>query len=658
MSRGRSNAVKGGALTRLAKIRVGECTVCAELNLIERGDESIRIEPRAMDVLMLLAQRAGTVVSVNEIMEVVWSGVVVGDGSVYLAIRQLRQALGRTADGGGYIETIPKRGYRLTADVRPAEADVESPAEAVHNARPSRSLAYLGIAAVALVVVAAAGWAFLKPLAPPAEAPETVPRLAVLPFVNDSVESDHGAFVDGLAGVLRDRLTRLGELEVAGSAPSRRFKDSDQSLAAIGAELGVQHVLEGSVRRQGDALRVSVRLTDVDSGLQRWSEQYEGTLAQIFSFEDEITSSVAEALEITLGVGERGQVPGMTRDYNAYAEFVKGLGIDVESETDSIPRAIQHLRRAVEIDPTFTYGWLILSHAYYHGALRLPDMAEEWLRIAPAARERARMLAPEHPLLSLLGAQENVAAGNWFAAAAFLEGELPQLIAETRGGHMGPETYLLLATYFLCTGRTAEAVRSLERWRAIAPPEDVAGYFYFGVAYERTGDFDAALAAYDLALERMSDAVILHGGALLTALAKRDLEEIRRRAEFFESAPRGAFNVRMTQLLEDPEAALAEIQELALSVRMHDTLGLSAMNNWAAYYGDPHHAVALLHRMDRSGLNGIVLLFDMWRPTLAAARRLPEFKELVRDLGLVEYWRAYGWSDHCRPVGENDFECE
>jgi DNA-binding winged helix-turn-helix (wHTH) protein/TolB-like protein/tetratricopeptide (TPR) repeat protein len=612
VSRGRSNAVKGGALTRLAKIRVGECTVCAELNLIERGDESIRIEPRAMDVLMLLAQRAGTVVSVNEIMEVVWSGVVVGDGSVYLAIRQLRQALGRTADGGGYIETIPKRGYRLTADVRPAEADVESPAEAVHNARPSRSLAYLGIAAVALVVVAAAGWAFLKPLAPPAEAPETVPRLAVLPFVNDSVESDHEAFVDGLAGVLRDRLTRLGELEVAGSAPSRRFKDSDQSLAAIGAELGVRHVLEGSVRRQGDALRVSVRLTDVDSGLQRWSEQYEGTLAQIFSFEDEITSSVAEALEITLGVGERGQVPGMTRDYNAYAEFVKGLGIDVESETDLIPRAIQHLRRAVEIDPTFTYGWLILSHAYYHGALRLPDMAEEWLR---------------------------------------------QLSFE-EGGHMGPETYLLLATYFLCTGRTAEAVRSLERWRAIAPPEDVAGYFYFGVAYERTGDFDAALAAYDLALERMSDAVILHGGALLTALAKRDLEEIRRRAEFFESAPRGAFNVRMTQLLEDPKAALAEIQELAASVRMHDTLGLSAMNNWAAYYGDPRHAVALLHRMDRSGLNGIVLLFDMWRPTLAAARRLPEFKELVRDLGLVEYWRAYGWSDHCRPVGENDFECE
>src|SRR5690606_28239329 len=115
---------------------------------------------------------------------------------------------------------------------------------------------------------------------------------------------------------------------------------------------------------------------------------------------------------------------------------------------------------------------------------------------------------------------------------------------------------------------------------------------------------------------------------------------------------------RMAELLEDPESALAEIQDLALRVRMHETLGLSAMSNWAAYYGDPRHAIALLRRMDRSGLNGTVLLLDMWRPTLATARRLPEFKELVRDLGLVEYWRAYGWSDHCRPVGANDFDCE
>src|SRR5690606_39396782 len=133
----------------------------------------------------------------------------------------------------------------------------------------------------------------------------------------------------------------------------------------------------------------------------------------------------------------------------------------------------QHFRRAVEIDPSFAYGWLVLSQAYYYAAVRVPEMAEEWLRAAPAAREQARRLSPDHPLLSVLGARENIAAGNWFAAAAFYEGELRQEIEETLGGHTPPEIYSLLAEYFLLTGRTAEAVKHIERWRAIASPEDL-----------------------------------------------------------------------------------------------------------------------------------------------------------------------------------------
>src|SRR5690606_29470139 len=111
---------------------------------------------------------------------------------------------------------------------------------------------------------------------------------------------------------------------------------------------------------------------------------------------------------------------------------------------------------AVDIDPSFGIGWLVLSNAYYHGALRVPAMAEEWLRRAPAARAQARALVPDDPWLSMLGARENVAAGNWFAAGAFFEGEMQQLIDETLGGNTPPSTYWLQGEYFLWAGRTSE----------------------------------------------------------------------------------------------------------------------------------------------------------------------------------------------------------
>jgi TolB-like protein/DNA-binding winged helix-turn-helix (wHTH) protein len=650
-----------------AGIRIGAWIARPALNLLEHAARSIRIEPRAMDVLVVLARRGGEVVSVDELIETVWKGVVVGDGSVYLAINQLRRALDDSAGDVQHIETIPKRGYRLTVPVErvevpiepaataddsaepsaPARVQVPLPAEAVPDAPASRRIARSHLWWLAAGMVGAAILATfalsLRERAPPVPANS----VAVLPLDNLSSDPEQEYFADGITLELLNDLSRVRDLKVTGRASSFHFKDREEDLRTIGAKLGVEHILEGSVRKAGEQVRITARLSNARTGQQLWSETYTRRIDDIFQIQDDIARSVANALQVKLGVGDMAHVPGMTRNVAAYDEYLRGMSLNLEWQPESFARAIVHLQRAVALDPSFSIAWAGLNTVYTNGAIVTPSRAEEWRPKASEALDRARALTPDAPHVLLEMGIGAARRGKWLEAAAIFE----RLQTSYARYGMANQAWGPCGVFLLGVGRVREAIPALERARAEEPLAPAFASF-LSEAELANGDSAAALAEVDrgLALEGLDRS--LHATGFSIALTQRDRREIERQ---LAALPGGAADLRVTrrmaQFMDRRAGAEDEIRRLARTASHAER---AALAEWAAYYDEPALSLELLATVAPNLAHPAML----WQPLLRDVRTLPAFRELVRDLGFVDYWRQYGWSDFCHPLRDDDFTCE
>jgi TolB-like protein/DNA-binding winged helix-turn-helix (wHTH) protein len=631
------------------KIKIGAWTVSPALNLLECGTRSITVEPRAMDVLMALAERAGTVVSIDELMASVWKGVIVGEGSVYLAIRQLRQALDDSSEGASYIQTIPKRGYRLTVPVTPSEpvgsAPIASPPVSVRPSshRMSGPFRWRFATYVAVAVVTFAVFALILRREPPAVPEHSV---AVLPFDNLSTDAQQEYFADGITAELLSTLSRVRDLRVTGPISSFYFKDRNASVGAVGAALGVEHVLEGSVRKAGERVRVTVQLSKVRTGERLWSETYERRLDDIFVIQDEIARAVANALQIKLGVGDVGRVPGMTRSVAAYDEYLRGMALNLESRPESFALAIIHLQRAVALDPSFSVAWAGLHAVCANGAFISPDHAEEWRRKGTDALEHARALTPDAPHVLLETGIRAARSGRWLEANDLYE----QLTASYARYGMANQAWGPRGVFLLSVGRVREAIDALERARAHEPMAPALAGF-FSEAELAAGDLTAATAEIDRGLKLEGLDGWLVGMGVTVALTRGDRAEIEKRlASMVDGLPGVPLNRRVSQFLDAPAGVEAEIRKLASQATDSEKALLA---RWAAYYRKPELALELL----TEAVPNLSLPSVLWQPLMSDVRRLPGFKDLVRRLGLVDYWRAHGWSDFCHPLDREDFAC-
>jgi transcriptional activator of cad operon len=272
-------------------LRIGEWRLDSQVGQLTRGDQVERLEARTLRLLVFLASRAGETVSVDELLDNVWSGVVVTQDSVYQAITALRRLLGDDAKQPTYIVTVPRLGYRLIAPVRPWDEEplaIPPPAESA-TSRARRALpAIAAAAAIALAVAGVIAWRSDEP------SPKSV---AVLPFLDlTTQEMKEEYFADGLTEALIDQLSKQPGFEVPAPTASYYYKNKSLPVEEIARELDVRYLLDGNLRESGETMRISARLVRASDGFVVWSAGFDAPKSDRVKVQDEIASSVAKSV--------------------------------------------------------------------------------------------------------------------------------------------------------------------------------------------------------------------------------------------------------------------------------------------------------------------------------------------------------------------------
>lgn len=276
-------------------LRIGEWSVNPASGEISRGRDTIRMEARTMRLLLCLAQNAGKVVSIDELLSQVWSGVVVTPDSVYQAVASLRRTLGDDPKQPVYIATVPRLGYRMvaTVDLRVEDFAV---ARATHPRPPSRMAIFLAVGAVLLVGCVL----YYVVVFRDSGIHTAVSSVAVLPFLDLTAGMKEEEFADGMTEELIDKLSKVRGLRVPAPTSSFYFKGKQITVADIAKSLGVAYVLDGSVRKSGATLRVAARLIRADNGYVVWSETYDRPFEDKLRVQDEIAGEVTKALRTSI----------------------------------------------------------------------------------------------------------------------------------------------------------------------------------------------------------------------------------------------------------------------------------------------------------------------------------------------------------------------
>jgi adenylate cyclase len=380
--------VNGGRPT----YRFGDWLIEADLGRVRRNGRHHHLEPKVLDVLIVLLRQPGEIATQEQIVESVWPGRIVEPAAVAKNIAQIRSALGDDSRHPHYIETIPKRGYRAIAQVRQVD-------------RYSASQEPPGIATE-------------KPLPLPDK-----PSIAVLSFDNMSGDPEQDYFADGIAEAITAALSRIRSFFVIARNSAFTYKGRSVNVLDIGRTLGVAYVLEGSVQRAGQRLRITVQLVETDSGVNVWAERYNGMIDDIFDLQDQITEQVAGALQPSIRIAEIERA-GRKRpqDLGTYDYTMRAMPHVWSLEKKENARALTLLDKALSIDSNYPLAlslaaWCHAQYSVYNWGGNVPNRRAQALEFA----ERSAELSADDPLiLAVLGAVQTIIR-NYGTARVLLE---------------------------------------------------------------------------------------------------------------------------------------------------------------------------------------------------------------------------------------------
>ena len=548
--------------------------------LLLDGNE-ITLRPKTFAVLHYLIENSGRLVSKDDLFAAVWPNLVITDDALVQSIGELRRALGD--DGSRLIRTVPRRGYRFESDVsvvdsigtplaKVAPVSVAS-GGAVSSPEPAGTpVSFFAmvpagwriglLVALALTVLLAAGvlwsgvggeWKFLSvPISGDQSAivADSKPAIAVLPLVNQSDDSNREYFSDGLTQDVINALGRFSALTVISWNGVYPYKGKPASPEAIGRNLAVTYVVEGSVRQMGDRVRVSAQLVDTRQGRVLWSARFDEAMTDVFALQDKITTQVVSALAIRVAQIEQRRVFAKpTENLEAYDYVLRARPAFQRPTRANNVEARTLLRRAVELDPNYAAAYAALAETYHIGA------SMGWAESPTANMSRAEELATKALSLD----HSEVRARVILARVHIFHQRYKQAAAEIeRAIAINPNDAQGLAgrgNILMWLGQTDAAIEALEQAQRIDPDLNAIDRFALSLAYYMKRRYDAAIEQAELNLRENSGASFSRI-VLAAAYAQQDriedaarvVTEIRRTDPTFDAQEFGTKFLNATDL--------------------------------------------------------------------------------------------------------------
>jgi TolB-like protein len=469
---------------------------------LTRGSEAIAIGPQVFDLLLYLVQNRAHVVTRDDLLNAVWDGRIVSESTLTSHINAVRKAIGDSGEEQRLIRTIPRKGFRFVGDVREAQSSDAEPA-------PSNEA--------------------------PAQAPALPdkPSIAALPFVNLSGDPEQDYFADGVVEDIITALSRIGWLFVIARNSSFTYKGRAVDIKQVGRELGVRYVLEGSVRKAANRVRITGQLIDATTGAHLWADRFEAALDDIFELQDQMTESVVGAIAPQLERAEIGRAKlKPTERLDAYDYYLRGMSSFHQGTREAINEALPLFYKAIELDPDFAsaYGMAAWCHFWRKVNGWMADRSQE---VAEGARLARRAVE--------LGKDDAVALARGGHALGHFGGDLDSCIALLdRALVLNPN---LAAAWFLggflrlWRGEPDEAIERFAHAMRLSPLDSEMYRMQAGTAMAHllAGRFDAASSWAEKAFREMPVFVMVigiiaasHALAGRTDEARRAMQHLRR----------------------------------------------------------------------------------------------------------------------------------
>ena len=556
--------------------------------------------------------------------------------------------------------------YEMTPEGLRLEKDIDRSASITSDTGRKLDRTIIAVLAIAVVVLLAERFYQAPATVPepsagielPANAPtaETEPEeisIAVLPFTDMSAEGDQAYFGDGIAEEILNVLVKTRQLKVAGRTSSFQFRGDALDLREIGEQLGVDHILEGSIRKASNRVRITAQLIKAEDGFHLWSETYDRELDDIFAVQDEIARAITDALAVELAIMDDSQTlaPVQTTNMTAYENYLEARGL--VSKRSEFVRAIQLLEEATRLDPDFSAAWAMLAQAnalsFYYGAkdkpeavraaeaharhaIQLdPESAEAWSALGDAVRDQARWNEAWDAYTRALELNpDNVETHSQFGQMLMRLGHMDAALAHTRRAvEIDPLSWVYQGIY----GANLWILEQRERaWAAMRKSNAVAGRPR------------SVMTRIQL---RMALEAVDH------ALAKEIIETFAENPDTTDPTDIMHF-LELGPLLDQPERARSYLRTIDITQQKDVNIEMF----WTVHFDDmalarEWLATLLTIEPDYVIVDPIWLQFE----SLAPLRELDEFRQLQQLYRHDDFWREHGWPAYCRPTGPVDFTC-
>lgn len=479
-------------------VRFGVFEVDLRSGELRKQGARVKLQEKPFQALMLLLERAGQIVTREELRQHLWPAdtFVAFDDNLNATVKRLREALGDSAEGARYIETIPRRGYRflvsvervgvpsaLTPSAEPAASVIpEQPVARVRR----RMIVAAGVLIVAAIVGSIFGLKFLRNDPPPTKSGRVM--LAVLPFRNLSPDPSQEFISDGTTEEMIAQLGRLDPqgLGVIARTSVMRYRNTDQSILQIGRELGVDYVLEGSVRRDNKDSFITAQLIQVSDQTHLWAETYQRPLSDVFSVQRDVARRVAESLALRLLPARKDALArAETVNTDAFEAYLRGRHLFAQGTEAGFKQSIDAFGQALQLDPKYTMALVGLGRAYlalgdYHYAPR-----EDSYNKAGDAATRGLELDPSLADLYVLQGMISQRRGNEGAGAEAAYRRALELEPNNADAHLS------YAQYLLDRQRPDEALAEAQRARELDPLSPAVNT-YVGAIFLSTRRFEEA----------------------------------------------------------------------------------------------------------------------------------------------------------------------